>query len=502
MELFRRLEIGWPLCQLCHETPGVWDELFAYGLHEVQPADRLTLVQQTPSILAACGRGETVASEAEAAADEAAAPAAAALPVARTAVLPGARADGTIGLWLEKKSPARGKGWQRRWFVVNPQKAEMHYFADPASADARAQRSGEAEQDYVHSKGHLELSRCVRITSNNFASGHFELHFPTKVVDLRVEDKERTSLGVIEQIFNGLHLLGCLAPENDGALRRSDEPVPKAVRRPPSPVPRHVPQVTVAPPRDIAPPAVASPQIVSPTPVVTRVPGRGSFPKRAPAAGSVRLVQSIPAPEPEPEVVTSLPGARQSDGAVGIWLEKKSPAVMKGWQRRWCIFSPQEKSLLWFSDPSGEQQRHAELEQYQTVLEAYETDLAAKKAEKSGVRRIGSRDAFQEDDEEEPQSPKMPCFKQIVPLDRCVRLTSSNFESGHFELHFSNNMTRAVADAKLIELRVEGKSRANLVAVEELLMACKGMGLLAGKCDGRVHAETQDEKERRFIGVS
>ena len=58
-----------------------------------------------------------------------------------------------------------------------------------------------------------------------------------------------------------------------------------------------------------------------------------------------------------------------------------------------------------------------------------------------------------------------------------------------------------MADAKLIELRVAGKSRADLAPIEEVLMALKGMGLLSAKCDGKVHAETQDEKERRFIGV-
>ena len=45
--------------------------------------------------------------------------------------LPGARKDGTLGLWLEKKSPARGKGWQKRWFVFQAD-GEVRYFTDPS----------------------------------------------------------------------------------------------------------------------------------------------------------------------------------------------------------------------------------------------------------------------------------------------------------------------------------------------------------------------------------
>lgn len=90
------------------------------------------------------------------------------LAAPRSAQLPGARADGTIGLWLEKKSPARGKGWQRRWFVINPHKAEMHYFVDGSKEELGD--VGGKEPGYVHSKGFLDLSRCHKLTSNNFDS--------------------------------------------------------------------------------------------------------------------------------------------------------------------------------------------------------------------------------------------------------------------------------------------------------------------------------------------
>ena len=55
------------------------------------------------------------------------------------------------------------------------------------------------------------------------------MHFPTKMVELRVEDKDRASLAVVERIFTGLQLLGCLAPENDAVLRPAEKaaaPVP------------------------------------------------------------------------------------------------------------------------------------------------------------------------------------------------------------------------------------------------------------------------------------
>ena len=33
----------------------------------------------------------------------------------------------------------------------------------------------------------------------------------------------------------------------------------------------------------------------------------------------------------------ALPDAREEDGACGMWLEKKSPSKVKGWQRRWSV---------------------------------------------------------------------------------------------------------------------------------------------------------------------
>ncbi len=181
VELFRKLEIGWPLCKLCYENPAVWDELFASDLSGIQAEDRTTLVQQMPKILGsralAPPLGATAwdrASRPRLPEPAVAVPAATApsvepqLDAPRSAQLPGAREDGTIGLWLEKKSPARGKGWQRRWFVINPHKAEMHYFVDGTKEELGD--VGGKGQGYVHSKGFLELSRCHRITSNNFDS--------------------------------------------------------------------------------------------------------------------------------------------------------------------------------------------------------------------------------------------------------------------------------------------------------------------------------------------
>ena len=33
----------------------------------------------------------------------------------------------------------------------------------------------------------------------------------------------------------------------------------------------------------------------------------------------------------------ALPNAREEDGACGMWLEKKSPSKVRGWQRRWSV---------------------------------------------------------------------------------------------------------------------------------------------------------------------
>jgi hypothetical protein len=195
VDLFRKLEIGWPLCKLCYENPAVWDELFAADLSGIQADDRTTLVQQMPKILGSRAVAPPLGTTAQdrvsrlepavpvpAATVKSAGSQLAAPPSAR---LPGARADGTIGLWLEKKSPARGKGWQRRWFVINPHKAEMHYFADGTKEELGDVGGG--KQGYVHSKGFLELSRCHKITSNNFDSvqhaiSFFRVRYSTVVV--------------------------------------------------------------------------------------------------------------------------------------------------------------------------------------------------------------------------------------------------------------------------------------------------------------------------------
>jgi len=102
-------------------------------------------------------------------------------PAPAAAGLPGARPeDGCIGLWLEKKSPSVVKGWQLRWFVLNPA-GELQYFTDPSKEHLGAKGKQKQKQT-------LFLKNCTKITSNNLDSGHFELHFPNKMIELRVED--------------------------------------------------------------------------------------------------------------------------------------------------------------------------------------------------------------------------------------------------------------------------------------------------------------------------
>lgn len=86
-------------------------------------------------------------------------------------------------------------------------------------------------------------------------------------MELRVEDKDRASLAVVQHIFTGLHLLGCLAPENDAVMRPADKPL-----GPMSPPNRPAPLQTTTSDS----PAI----VISPKPVPTIVPNKGNFPKR------------------------------------------------------------------------------------------------------------------------------------------------------------------------------------------------------------------------------
>ena len=72
----------------------------------------------------------------------------------------------TIGLWLEKKSPARGKGWQRRWFVID-RFGMVQYFAQQADEQAHGRAKEKGEPVAVNVKGEFALRDCVRITTPN-----------------------------------------------------------------------------------------------------------------------------------------------------------------------------------------------------------------------------------------------------------------------------------------------------------------------------------------------
>lgn len=196
--LFVQHEIGRPMLELLNEERSIWPELFASDLSSVRPEHRDRMVEATPTILEFCAArckeeddlatkylGLTPRSKRKMEAERAWAEAAPRPPPRAAAPkepsLPGARPeDGCIGLWLEKKSPSVVKGWQRRWFVLNPQ-GELQYYTDPSKENLGAK--GKQKQNQA-----LFLKNCTKITSNNMDSGHFELHFPNKMIELRVED--------------------------------------------------------------------------------------------------------------------------------------------------------------------------------------------------------------------------------------------------------------------------------------------------------------------------
>lgn len=118
--------------------------------------------------------------------------------------LPGARSDGCVARWLDKKSSAKtnlvkGGGWQRRWFVFDPA-GKIRYMESP-------------DEQNPHVK---DMSQIVRLTSNNYASGHFELHWLNgdKRMQLRVPDKQPATLHEVQRMFLALHKLGLLVRSN------------------------------------------------------------------------------------------------------------------------------------------------------------------------------------------------------------------------------------------------------------------------------------------------
>jgi tetratricopeptide (TPR) repeat protein len=131
-----------------------------------------------------------------------------------------------------------------------------------------------------------------------------------------------------------------------------------------------------------------------------------------------------------------LPGARTSDGCVAMWLEKKSPSIFKGWQKRWFVFHP-----------SGEM--------------AYFSDEKEKEKKKSSLM-----------------------------VNQCTWITSNNLAHGHFELHFSGTKT--------VELRVLDKQRESVRPIEHLMKCYFAAGALAVGCDGLIHEETLDDKTARM----
>ena len=122
--------------------------------------------------------------------------------------LPGAREDGRVALWLEKKSPARGKGWQLRWFVFDPHTAQLHYFDEPEDEDLTN----------MDDKHWVSLKTVSKITSNNPESGHFELHTNMRAIELRVGSKSPDELETIAEILAGLKAMGVFMPECSGEI--------------------------------------------------------------------------------------------------------------------------------------------------------------------------------------------------------------------------------------------------------------------------------------------
>lgn len=124
------------------------------------------------------------------------------------------------------------------------------------------------------------------------------------------------------------------------------------------------------------------------------------------------LALKVPAGLDEQRATVPLPGARpQGDGAVQLWLEKKSPSVMKGWQRRFFVLHPSGE-VFYFSDPSKEKQR-------------------------SNGRNKETKQSFM--------------------LSDCQRFSSENKQQGQFELHF--------ATGKVMQLRVLERNADALIPV-------------------------------------
>lgn len=125
-----------------------------------------------------------------------------------------------------------------------------------------------------------------------------------------------------------------------------------------------------------------------------------------------------------------------------VIVRAQSPAVMKGWQRRFFVMHTSGE-VFYFTDPSKEKKK-----------------LPAAKG--------GGKET-----------------KQRFLLSDCSKFTSENKEGGQFDVHFA-------ATGKVMQLRVEARTAAALQQVQEVLHAMKRNGALAAGNDGLISQNFHD----------
>ena len=445
VELFRRLEIGWPLCELCDANRGVWEELFADELAAVELADRARMVQAMPQILRYVyerpvrhGVRETTA--------PAAVPAAP--PPLADAVPPPLQSQPSLPL-ADLRTEAKDimmalPEGRMRYKVIR--KAAVHEAFELDSEQIAILATGDVIEVHEHRRNE---NNQVRIRTDPIWDPP-----PDSESDKKVEGWASIASRDGKKLMVPVQL-------------QAQPSLPQPIQMPePEPEPQTQPMM----PLPAQPDSMLQPQPTMPQPLAQpdssatgHDPLRQAFSENSGNANSGGVAQELPAPAlTAQQALMSVPGARQSPpsvaGTVGLWLEKKSPAKVRGWQKRWFVFSPAVKKMLWYNDPG---------------------------AEAKGVSDLKSAQ------------------KRSAALNHCFRITSNNLQSGHFELHVSNAPTQSanLTDNKLLELRVPDKSRNSLLRIEELFVALHGMGVLGPECDGRMHEESAAERERRFIGV-
>ena len=189
------------------------------------------------------------------------------------------------------------------------------------------------------------------------------------------------SLNRLEEIFGIICTNGGLATGNDGSILAGDGATSSS------------PEEAMPPETDLHPKAL--PHRVAPA---FSSSASGTEPKTTAGGGLPFATAGQPH---EQTAMVPLPGARPDDGAVELWLEKKSPSVIKGWQRRWFVLHPSGE-VFYFTDPS--------------------------KAKKT-------------------LNGKPKEAKQQFLLSECQRFTSENKQQGVFDLHFAKT-------GKVMQLRV------------------------------------------------